>query len=986
MTDSSPSEAGVKGSVLRWLDGLGWDTYGLDDGHGATVLDDRYARKQSEVIYWDLLAEAVVDLNEELTPDNVERFLNSLRRDLEHDNLLDGNEAFHELLTTGKKHTVDQQHNGTKTIYADLIDFEHPENNRLHAVDEFSVTRRGSIRPDVTLLVNGIPIVQMELKSVTQDNDYYDAITDLMEYEQKVPRVFVPALLNVAADGRTLKYGAVGADREFYQGWTTAPERYQSDNEMKQATQALLNPETLLDLLKHFVFYESQPDQDAKIVPRHMQYYAVKRILDRVDRDEHRNGLIWHTQGSGKSFTMLFAAKNLLERRILDAPQLFVVVDTDKLNSQMRDQLANLSFDRWTEAKSIRGLEDTIAAGRSELVITTIQKFQDVDPDVKPSDEVVVMSDEAHRFMEADLGSRLEAALPDAYHFGFTGTPVREGDREKDRNTFREFSPEGEEYLHRYSIKDGIDDELILPVYFRLRHEMDWDVDEAGLDEEFDEAFATLPKDEKLELIQEHVSSKMLAEIEPRVERVVAEIDDHFDGVEKNGWKGMVVTPSRESAAMYGERLIERRGENAVEVLYTATNDDPELIRQFHTDPGERDEIVREFKKENEPKLLVVHNMLLTGFDAPVLKTMYLDRELRDHSLMQAIARTNRPADGKENGEIVDFQGVFENIDDALDYDDETKQYAAQDSEQLFEKLQVQLEAVLDIFDGIERENSQEVIDECLDRVSTHPEKRNFKQGFRRLQDLYESVSPDRQLVEEGIDEDYSWLGRIHTAFQRTNNRSERPEEEMREKTREIIEKHVDIGEIKREYPVYELGEKYLSELDHLDSDAAKASTIAPAIQDTLQPRMGRNPRYERLSERVTDIVEEWQAGDRADPEAVGALQEVEKEVLAVEEEADRRGMNDAEFAIFTDLTEERDLRISEETADKVARDIVGTFDDRVDTSYDGWETNDKTVQEIELVLLDVLIKEYNRGELVTDEFIDAVHTYLIQNYVADEA
>ena len=983
MANAQPSEAGVQESVLQWLNSLGWNTYD-DAKRGATVLDERYERQRSEVIYWDLLAEAVVDINDELTEDKVGRFLNSLRRDLDHDNLLDGNEAFHEVLTTGKKHTVDQKHNGTKTIYADLIDFQNPENNRLHAIDEFAVSRRGSIRPDVTLLVNGIPIVQMELKSVAHDNDFYDAINDLQEYEEKVPRAFIPTLFNVAADTQELRYGAVGATHEFYQGWTTAPEQYQSDNDMKQAVQALLNPKTLLDLLKYFVFYEEQPDQDAKIIPRHMQYYAVKRILQRVDRGEHRKGLIWHTQGSGKSFTMLFTARNLLDRDILNAPQLFVVVDTDKLNSQMRDQLANLSFERWTEAKSIEGLEETIAAGRSELVVTTVQKFQDVDPGVQSSDEVVVMSDEAHRFMEADLGSRLEAALPDAYHFGFTGTPVREGDRDKDRNTFDEFSPDDEEYLHRYSIKDGIDDELILPVYFRLRHGMDWDVDEAGLDAEFDEEFATLPKDEKLEIIREHVTSRMLAEIEPRVERVVEEIDDHFDGVEKNGWKGMVVTPSRESAAMYGKRLTERRGEDSVEVLYTSTNDDPELLRQYHTDPGGRDQIVREFKKEAEPKLLVVHNMLLTGFDAPILKTMYLDRELRDHSLMQAIARTNRPADGKENGEIVDFQGVFENIDDALDYDTETKQYAAQDSEQLFEKLQRQLDAVLDIFEGIDREDSQEVVDECLDRVSTHPEKGQFKKGFRRLQDLYESVSPDRRLVEEGIDEDYGWLGRIHTAFQRTNNRSKRPEDEMRAKTREIIEEHVDIGEVKQSYPVYELGEEYLDELDHLGSDATKASTIAHAIQESTQPRMGQNPRYERLSDRVTDIVEEWEAGDRADPEAVEALRKVEEEVLAVEDEANERGMSDAEFAIFTDLTEERDIDISEHTAEELARAIVSEFDDRVDTSYDGWETTDKTVKEIELVLLDVLVKEYDRGELVTDEFIDSVHTYLIQNYVAD--
>src|SRR5699024_7714454 len=170
--------------------------------------------------------------------------------------------------------------------------------------------------------------------------------------------------------------------------------------------------------------------------------------------------------------------------------------------------------------------------------------------------------------------------------------------------------------------------------------------------------------EEKLEFIRENVTATTLAELAPRVDQAVEEIDQHYDEqVAPNGWKGMVVTPSRRSAAMYGERLVEQRGEDAVKVLYTATSDDPDLIKQFHTDSDKRDEIIEEFKEEETPELLVVHGMLLTGFDAPILKTMYLDRDLKNHNLMQAIARTNRPDAGKENGEIVDFQGVFENID-----------------------------------------------------------------------------------------------------------------------------------------------------------------------------------------------------------------------------------------------------------------------------------------------------------------------------------
>ncbi len=980
----TPSELGVEISLLSWLDALGWETHGQDGERGARTLDDAYDRDHHEIAYWNLLAEQVVELNEEITEKNVESFISSFKRDFDHDNLMDGNQAVHELLTKGKSFSISQPDGSTETSYVDLVDFETPENNRFHAVNQFSVSRGRTIRPDVTLLVNGIPLVTMELKSVTQDNYYRDAIDDLQDYEEAVPRLFLPGLFNVAADTMNFRYGAVGAPPEFYMPWKDAPPEYQDDNELKQAVQALCNPETVLDILKHFIFYEDQTGGTAKIIPRYMQYYAVNRILERVDRGEHDRGLIWHTQGSGKSFTMLFAAKNLLTRAVARNPQVFIIVDTDKLNSQMRDQLANLSLAHWTEAQSIKHLQQLIEEGQSELVLTTVQKFQDVEPDSQGNDEVIVMSDEAHRFMEADLGSRLEAALPKSSHFGFTGTPVREGEKHEDRNTFREFSPEGEEYLHRYSVKQGIEDELILPVYFTLRHEMEWNINEAGLDEEFEHEFATMSTDEKREFIRDTVTSRTMAELEPRVDTAVAEILGHYtEKVEPNGWKGMVVTPSRRSAAMYGERLIEALGEEAVEVLYTATEKDPELIKQFHTDSEARDEIVRDFKQEDNPKLLVVHNMLLTGFDAPVLKTMYLDRNLKNHNLMQAIARTNRPAEGKENGEIVDFQGVFENIDEALDYDAETKAYAARDKEDLFEEVKEQCDRMMDIFEGIPKTDSQESVSEAIERISTHPERREFKQGFRRLESLYESVAPDGRLITEGIQDKYTWLNRIHVGFKRTTSGEDNPEEELREKTRDIIEKNVEIEDIKRDFPTYKLGEEYLEDVEELDNPGVKASQVAHATREHLHPRLNQNPRYKRLSERVTDIVEEWQQGNQADPEAFEALKKVEQEVLEVESEAEKRDMDKSEFAIYTHLTEEtNDIIESETQAESIAADIIEEFENRVDRSYAGWETNQKTVSEIERILLDVVVVEYKRGELISenDGFIDAIRGYLIGN------
>lgn len=765
--------------------------------------------------------------------------------------------------------------------------------------------------------------------------------------------------------------------------WKDAPLEHDDEDAMKRALQATCNPETLLDLLDHYVFYERRPGGDAKIIPRSMQYYAVKAILDRVAEGTEDCGLIWHTQGSGKSYTMLYAALNLLTRDILDNPQVFIIVDTDKLSGQMSDTLANIGFEQSTVARSIKHLQELIETGRSGLVLTTIQKFQDVDPDTQGNSETVVMSDEAHRFMEKDLGNRLAAALPEAYHFGFTGTPVREGDRDADRNTFTAFSPEGEEYLHRYSIKRGIEDGLILPVHFSLCHEMAWDIDADAMDIDFEGDFSDLSIEEKQEIIQRYVTNTEIAELRPRVRRVAEEIDDHYANVEKNGWKGMVVTPSRRAAALYGEELLRYRDPEEIEVLYTATDDDEDLLQQFDTTPEERDAIVKQYKEEENPKLLVVCDMLLTGFDTPVLKTMYLDRNLRDHSLMQAIARTNRPADGKRNGEIVDFQGVFRNIDDALDYDEETKQFAARDWEELLDDLETVLEELLAIFEGIPKTDSQETVERCLTRVSNHPQKREFKQGYRQLQDLYESLSPDRALVNSGAQDKYQWFTRIYVAFRRNNNRGENPEDDLREKTKEIIAEHADVTDIKDQFPAYKISEKHLEAVQGIDEPAAQATSIAHATQDHLQPRVNQNPRYKRLSERVNEVVNTWQGGGMADLEAVETFEALERDAIAVERGADERGMVDAEYAIYAELVDKReDVIESEAEAEAIARDIAESFIDEIDTSFQGWKTNENTLDTIEVTIIDVLVKDHDKAALVkANGFIEHARPYLVENY-----
>jgi type I restriction enzyme R subunit len=976
-----PTESGLEASVLHWLRDLPgtqqWTVYGLESGEGAAVLDQEYDREKGEVIYWDLLRDRLIAINDEVTPQNVDRLLNSLRRDLDQDGLMAGNQHLQDLLRRGKKFNAKNGNGTKKPVYADLIAFDDLEKNSFIAVNQLRVTRGPSVRPDLTLLVNGIPVVHGELKSLTQDNDYTDGVADLRGYEEQIPRLFFPTLLNVAADTETLRYGGVGAGRGFYFPWSEAPLQYQDENELKQSIQALLNPGTLLDLIQNFVFYEENKSGTAKIVPRHMQYYAVKEVLGRIRDGTSKRGLIWHTQGSGKSYTMLFAAKNLLERGVLNSPQVFLIVDTDKLASQMEGTLSAIGFERSVVAKSMAHLEELIEKGRSQLVLTTIQKFQDVAAGRQGNSEVVVMADEAHRFMERLLGNKLEGAMPDAWHFGFTGTPVHKGNSEIDLSTFRNYCPDGGTPLHRYSIRDGIKDEVILPAYFTLRHEAEWDIDEAAMDEAFDLQLDHLSEDQKLELIQDSLTPRDLGEIPSRIETYAGEVIEHFEKhVEPNGWKGMVVAPSRKSAALYGKDLRAHRGSEDVEVMYTATEEDSDLLTQFHTTTEERDDIIDRFKDESTPSLLVVHNMLLTGFDAPILKTMYLDRRLTDHNLLQAIARTNRPAEGKTNGEIVDFQGVFENLDDALAYDSETRSFAAQDKEQLFEAFENQLETLWGIFEDVPKTNEQESVQQALARISKHPEKRDFERGFNRLQDLYESVSPDGRLSKPWIEQQYQWLSHIWVAFRRSSNREENPEEGVREKTREIVERHVDVNRVKEDFPIYKVGKEHLESVREQEP-AAQASSIVHAVQAHLRPRANKNPRYERLSERVQDILHRWQTGKMSDPDAVDVLERIEQEVIDVRDTADERDLSETEHALFALFDEEYDLPA--DRAESLAKVIIERVDREVDTDFPGWQRNEDTLQQIAQETMRALIDE-DEIDLAMADAQEEVLDYIVAN------
>jgi type I restriction enzyme R subunit len=616
-------------------------------------------------------------------------------------------------------------------------------------------------------------------------------------------------------------------------------------------------------------------------------------------------------------------------------------------------------------------LQSLIEEGQSQVIVTTIQLFQDVDEDIQSNDETVVLSDEAHRFMEAKLGSKLDAALYQYYHFGFTGTPVNEN-TEAGRNTFQHYAePQDEEgYLHHYSMEDGINDDVILPVHFELRHgNRDWEINDDVMDQAHEAATGDLDYEERDKLIRETINQQTLAELRPRVESIAEEIVDHYrEKLAPSGWKGMVVTPSRKS--------------------------DP-ITRTYHTSKSERERIVEEFKDEDgDPKILVVCSMLLTGFDAPILKTIYLDRPLTNHNLLQAIARTNRPAEGKQNGEIVDFAGVFAegNVEEALSYyPPNVREAAVEDVNELLGKFDEKLKEAVALFDHIDIDDNPETVVECLTYLRKDAEaRRRFKDLYREVENLYDTLAPMGELEDRdtGRPQKYSWLTQVHLAYQRSMNRESAPEKRLREKTKEIVENNVDVDAdwLDEEFEVVEFGPEHLQRVRDMQAEQG-ITEVAGAADDYLDERAEHHPRYRRLSERVREVVDKWESDEVTADRAYEELVELEEEILSVDEEAEERGLSQSGHALFSALMDDgeegfADYIENEDEAQLIAKRVDEELAERVDTTYNDWQTSKRTREDIQKLLLEVVAIEAEKPDLCKDDqFLEDARGYLIENH-----
>ena len=939
------------------LEHLGW-TYVPRETLAGERGDER------EVLLKWRLRSAVLRLNEWMTEEQADRVI----FDLEHVDAtgMALNQRVHEYLTYGMPLTVDGPR-GRDSRTVRFFDFDHPEGG----LNEFVVTtqfrlRRGNERggpeddermviPDLVLFVNGIPLVVMEAKSPSLlDVWRSQAVRQLRRYQEAgpewhgsgAPELFHYNLLCVAHCGAAAAYATLGAPENAYFEWKLVLPYTEDEVRQRfgvepqgqaQLIVGLLSPATLLDVLRDYVVYEPERGRLVKKFPRYQQYRAVRAALGRLlsgRKPEERGGVVWHTQGSGKSLTMLWlATKVRRESRLADTT---IVVATDR--RQLDQQIAN-TFERCgfpapermdrsrpepPERRSRRrmqrpgqrdplDLQSVLKQGGSRTVMTTIQKFEEAltapegELDVlNASENVIVMVDEAHRTQYGILGGRMSKALPNAVMVGFTGTPI-----EKDfkRSTIGRFGP----LIDAYTIPQSVADGATVPIWYEARLPELAVEGPDTLDRLYEAMFGDEPPAVQAQIRRRYANKETVAEAERRIEMIALDIAEHFKGkVRPNGFKAQVVAPSRAAALRYSEHL-NSFGLRAYPVITAAPNDGPEFKAARELD---HEQVVNAFvDPEGEPEALVVVDMLLTGFDAPVEQALYLDRALREHGLLQAIARVNRrfshEQDGvateKTHGLVVDYHGVSRDLEEALstfDWPDvqDTMREVDDDPAPVIEAAAVQAESH---FKGRDPSDTWACVSVFAPDASTEGNFKadlfeRFNADYRRFSLLMDRFLPDPRALDYTDRLARLTEIRAYVRAQFLREDAEADWTEIGAKVKRLVDERISaqVRELMR--PVSILDQDFEQKIAALPHDETRASIMEHAIRAQIHDRLADNPVFfEKLSAQLARIIEDLRNRLIDSAEACRRLALLRHHAQSEADIAAEHGLSPVSFAIY---------------------------------------------------------------------------------------
>lgn len=831
----------------------------------------------------------------EFSAANIERAMEELDEPLT-DGLVRTSEKIYDALLLGKSYP--ETVGGGKSLSFNLkyIDWEHLENNLFHVTEEFAVDsldKQHNARPDIVLFINGIPFVVIECKAPHIPVE--QAVEQMIRNQQAdyIPQLFKYAQIVMATNKNTVKYATAGTPKKFWSVWKEQDTAFLDSGlaqfvadrvptEQDRNIISLFRQERLTELTRYFVLF----DANVKKICRYQQYFAIREIMKTVTQQDSRGnrqgGVIWHTQGSGKSLTMVMLAKYILMELAACNPRVVIVTDRKELDGQIA---ATFSHTRLNPARATSGrhLVELVASGKADVVTTIINKFNTAERLAarNTSRDVFVLIDESHRSNYGSMAAKMRTVFPNACYIGFTGTPLMK----REKNTLTKFG----KLIHKYTIQDGVEDGAIVPLIYEGRF-VEQKVDEENIDMWFRQTTKRLTDPQKEDLRRKWSSIRRLTSTDARIKRIALDINNHFIlGFKDTGFKAMLATNYKRDAIRYLE-CFEQFGDltcavvisppdmrESVDDIDESTNHEVieywEKMMKQYGDADTYEEAMKNKFCDGEIDILIVCSKLLTGFDAPICQVLYIDKELKEHGLLQAIARTNRLHDGKEYGLIVDYRGLIQELDAAMDmysgaglenFESGDLRGVVIDVLEALGQLRTAYTNLIDIFTDIKNLDDTEAVEVALADEKRREQFYNLLCAFGRALNLalnseqvYAALPGEERKKYQDCFVFFSKVRRsVKIRYCDAIDNSE-----YEPLMQNLLDTHLSVAGLKQITSPVDILNKddFEQELEELGSLHAKADAITSRLSKSISAKYEENPAYyDSFSKRIKDALDQY--------------------------------------------------------------------------------------------------------------------------------
>ncbi len=831
-------------------------------------------------------------------------------------------------------------------------------------------------RLDIVLLINGFPIAIGELKTPVRDAiSWLDAAGDIHAYEKSIHQMFVPNVFNFATEGKCFRYGSVCMPINLWGPWHTSTNKGEGTlAEVKISVEDMITPAKVMDIFQFFtIFATDKKYRKYKIICRYQQYEGANLLVERVKSGYPKKGLIWHFQGSGKSLLMVFAAQKLRMMPELKNPTVVIVDDRIDLETQITATFNASDIPNLVSLSTKEELVNFFKQDIRKIAITTIFRFGDVEGVLNERDNIIVMVDEAHRTQEGNLGEKMHAALPNAFFFGLTGTPINR----IDKNTFHTFGAEEDKsgYMSKYSFSDSIRDNATLPLNFEPVP-VDLHVNREKLDEEFNALTESLSEADRAEL-SKRVNMKAIMYDKKRIRKVCEHIANHFKTkIAPNGYKGQVVCYDRECCLLYKKELDDLLGEETSTIVMDTNNDKEDRYKAYRRDRDAEGKVLDRFRDPKDPlKLVIVTSKLLTGFDAPILQVMYLDKPMKDHNLLQAICRTNRVYnDGKTHGLIVDYVGIFDDVARALDFDENSMRRVITNIEEVKTQFPALMRKCLSYFMGVDRTvDGWEGLMAAQECIPTNKDKDAFAADYRVLNRVWNALSPDNFLAPYKID--YLWLSKVYESVKPTDNRGGLIWATLGSKTMELVHQNLEVGDVHDDIDILHMDAELIDEFIEKQKDIKKATKKVEIDLVAQIRKYSNDPKFVQLGEKLENLREKHEKGLVTSIEFLKLLLELAREAAQAEKEVVPEEEIDKGKAALTELFN----GVKNTQTPVIVERIVNDIDDIVKiVRFPDWQDTTAGTQEIKKALRSIIWIKY---KIKDKDVFDKAYKYIEQYY-----